>query len=45
VLIDDNGEILKKVYQLSKGNPIQDTKEMFAEMRHYGPPIRARRSR
>lgn len=35
VLIDENGEILKKVYQLSKGNPIQDMKDMFAELRDW----------
>jgi activator of 2-hydroxyglutaryl-CoA dehydratase/predicted nucleotide-binding protein (sugar kinase/HSP70/actin superfamily) len=33
VLIDEQGEILKKVYQLSKGNPIQDMKDMFVELR------------
>lgn len=33
VLIDENGEILKKVYQLSKGNPIQDMKDMFAQLK------------
>jgi activator of 2-hydroxyglutaryl-CoA dehydratase/predicted nucleotide-binding protein (sugar kinase/HSP70/actin superfamily) len=32
VLIDDDGEILKKVYVLSKGNPIQDMKDMFVEL-------------
>ena len=35
VLIDDNEVILKKVYTLSKGNPIQDMKEMFAQMRDW----------
>ena len=34
VLIDEESEqILKKVYVLSKGNPIQDMKDMFAELR------------
>jgi predicted CoA-substrate-specific enzyme activase len=33
VLLDDNGEILCKSYQLSKGNPIQDTIEMFENLR------------
>ncbi|WP_428263814.1 BadF/BadG/BcrA/BcrD ATPase family protein [Haliangium sp.] len=33
VLISEQGEILKKCYQLSKGNPIQDMKDMFADMR------------
>ncbi len=30
VLVDEDGEILAKAYQLSKGNPIQDTKELLA---------------
>src|SRR5689334_3342812 len=33
VFIDENENILKKVYTLSKGNPIQDMKDMFAQMR------------
>ena len=33
VLIDEDGEILKKVYVLSQGNPIQDMKDMLAELR------------
>jgi len=34
VLIDfDTGELLKKEYQLSKGNPISDTKEIMAQLR------------
>jgi len=36
VLVDfDNGKLLKKEYQLSKGNPIQDTKEILARLRQY----------
>ncbi len=36
VLIDyDTAEILTKEYQLSKGNPIQDTKEILAQIREY----------
>src|SRR5947207_5477350 len=35
VFIDENENILKKVYTLSKGNPIQDMKDMFAEMRQW----------
>ncbi len=36
VLIDyDTGELLKKEYQLSKGNPIQDTKEILARLKAY----------
>lgn len=35
VLIDENEQILKKVYTLSKGNPIQDMKDMFTEMRQW----------
>ena len=33
VLLDENGEILCKSYQLSNGNPIQDTIEMFENLR------------
>jgi predicted CoA-substrate-specific enzyme activase len=34
VLIDyDSGELLKKEYQLSKGNPIADTKEILARLK------------
>ncbi|MBI2082417.1 MAG: CoA activase [Deltaproteobacteria bacterium] len=35
VLVDENGEILLKAYQLSKGNPIQDTKEILKQMKDY----------
>ncbi|MBK7072698.1 MAG: CoA activase [Myxococcales bacterium] len=35
VLIDQHENILKKVYVLSKGNPIADMREMFAEMRQW----------
>ncbi len=36
VLIDyDTGELLKKDYQLSKGNPISDTKEIMARLRDW----------
>jgi len=33
VLLDENGNILCKSYQLSNGNPIQDTMEMFENLR------------
>ena len=33
VLVDENGDILCKSYQLSNGNPIQDTIEMFENLR------------
>jgi len=33
VLIDEQGEVLCKAYQLSNGNPIQDTIEMFENLR------------
>jgi activator of 2-hydroxyglutaryl-CoA dehydratase/predicted nucleotide-binding protein (sugar kinase/HSP70/actin superfamily) len=33
VFIDEDENILKKVYTLSKGNPIQDMKDMFKDMR------------
>ncbi|MFT7560009.1 MAG: activator of 2-hydroxyglutaryl-CoA dehydratase [Flavobacteriales bacterium] len=32
VLVDEQGEILQKVYQLSKGNPLEDMKSMFQEL-------------
>ena len=32
VLVDDQGEILQKVYQLSKGNPLEDMKNMFLQL-------------
>src|SRR5690606_34500959 len=32
VLIGEDGEILAKAYQLSKGNPIQDTKELLQSL-------------
>jgi predicted CoA-substrate-specific enzyme activase len=36
VLVDyENGKILCKAYQLSKGNPIQDTKELLAQLKAY----------
>ncbi len=35
VFIDENENILKKVYTLSKGNPIQDMKDMFTMMRQW----------
>lgn len=35
VFIDEDGNILKKVYQLSKGNPIQDMKDMFASLKSW----------
>jgi len=33
VLVDEQGEIVCKAYQLSRGNPIQDTKELLAQLR------------
>jgi len=35
VLIDERGEILAKEYQLSRGNPIQDTKEILARLKEF----------
>ncbi|MGH9488818.1 MAG: BadF/BadG/BcrA/BcrD ATPase family protein [Terriglobales bacterium] len=32
-LLDQNRQVLEKVYQLSKGNPIQDTMEVLAKLR------------
>ncbi len=42
VLLDEQGEILCKAYQLSNGNPIQDTIDMFAKLRQQveGPGAR-----
>ncbi|MCU1296277.1 MAG: hypothetical protein JWO91_555, partial [Acidobacteriaceae bacterium] len=34
VLLNENGDILCKSYQLSNGNPIQDTIEMFENLRN-----------
>jgi predicted CoA-substrate-specific enzyme activase len=33
VLLSEEGEVMVKCYQLSKGNPLEDTKEMFANLR------------
>jgi predicted CoA-substrate-specific enzyme activase len=33
VLVDEEGNVLLKEYQLSKGNPLEDTKEMLKRMR------------
>ncbi len=33
VLLDENGDLLVKAYQLSHGNPIQDTMELFDKLR------------
>ena len=33
VLVGEQGEVMVKCYQLSKGNPIEDTKDMFANLR------------
>lgn len=35
VLIDENGKLLCKQYQLSKGNPIQDAKELLEKIKNY----------
>jgi activator of 2-hydroxyglutaryl-CoA dehydratase/predicted nucleotide-binding protein (sugar kinase/HSP70/actin superfamily) len=35
VLVDENGEIVCKAYQLSKGNPIQDTKELLEQIKQH----------
>lgn len=35
VLIDETGNIICKQYQLSKGNPIQDTKELLRKFKEY----------
>lgn len=33
VLVSQDGDVMVKCYQLSKGNPLEDTKEMFANLR------------
>ena len=35
VLMDRNGVLLVKAYQLSKGNPLDDAKEIITELREY----------
>lgn len=35
VLVSEDGEILKKEYQLSRGNPIQDAKEILSRLRSW----------
>ncbi|MFL0800187.1 MAG: acyl-CoA dehydratase activase-related protein [Agarilytica sp.] len=35
VLVDAQGEILQKVYQLSKGNPLEDMKDMFSQLKSW----------
>lgn len=35
VLINEQGDILRKEYRLSQGNPIQDTKEILANIKAY----------
>ncbi|MEZ4272336.1 MAG: BadF/BadG/BcrA/BcrD ATPase family protein [Myxococcota bacterium] len=35
VLIDEDGDILYKTYQLSKGNPIADTQELLTDIKNY----------
>jgi len=37
VLCDENGELLLKVYQLSKGNPIVDTLELLQKIQTHDP--------
>ena len=37
VLCDENGELLLKVYQLSKGNPIEDTLELLEKIQAQDP--------
>ncbi len=35
VLVDAQGDILQKVYQLSKGNPLEDMKQMFLQLKDW----------
>jgi len=34
VLVDEQGDVVRKAYRLSKGNPLQDTKEILAELKN-----------
>ncbi|MCS6857329.1 MAG: acyl-CoA dehydratase activase-related protein, partial [Sandaracinaceae bacterium] len=34
VLVDESGRVVAKAYRLSKGNPLEDTKELLAELRN-----------
>jgi predicted CoA-substrate-specific enzyme activase len=34
VLLSESGDLLCKAYQLSQGNPIEDTKQLFESLRH-----------
>lgn len=36
VLVNERGDILQKVYQLSKGNPLEDMKQMFVQLKEWG---------
>lgn len=42
VLLDEEQQVLLKVYQLSKGNPMQDTKEILRQMQDYAISQNAR---
>ena len=35
VLMDRDGLLLAKAYQLSKGNPLEDTQDILADLREY----------
>ncbi len=35
VLVNEYGDILQKVYQLSKGNPLEDMKQMFLQLKSW----------
>ncbi|MSQ02857.1 MAG: CoA activase [Myxococcales bacterium] len=35
VVVNEHGKVIYKSYRLSKGNPIQDTKEILADIRDY----------
>jgi predicted CoA-substrate-specific enzyme activase len=35
VLLSENGDLLCKAYQLSQGNPLEDTKALFESLRHH----------
>ena len=41
VLVNADGEILQKVYQLSKGNPLEDMKQMFIQLKDWADEQKA----
>jgi activator of 2-hydroxyglutaryl-CoA dehydratase/predicted nucleotide-binding protein (sugar kinase/HSP70/actin superfamily) len=42
VLVNEQGDILQKVYQLSKGNPLEDMKQMFLQLKTWADSHQSR---